>query len=222
MITGPRLLVAAVVLAYAGFWAWYGGHGEPLTPEETEQYLARIAEKAGTDSPDQGHGRERLFAELRLLAESDDGNAFLMLNLIDFRERALYSPGTDYGDDARAADDRYNRVIVPALLKRAGHPIYVGEVQGRFIDETDDVQWERVAIVRYRSRRDLMETVLEVADRNAGQHKWAAIERTHVFPMQTVLSLFLAQGVVAVLLAALGGMIHLLLRRHAWYARRPV
>jgi hypothetical protein len=218
LITGPRLLVATLVLLYAGFIAWYDADSAVLSDADLEAYFAQIRERAGA-SAGEGHGQERLFEELRRLAASDDGGEFYMLNLIDFRERAQYPPGSSFDGSARDADARYNRAIVPVLLKHGGHPLFLGDPMGRFLDEPGDhTAWERIALVRYRSRRDLVEMVVDLAGAGIGVHKWASIEKTQVFPNKPVFSLFFVRAPVALLFAALGGLLHLLLRRRAWYA----
>lgn len=218
LITGPRILVAALVLLYAGFLAWYDADGGVLSDADLDAYFAQIRERTGT-SAGEGHGQERLFEELRRLAASDDGDEFYMLNLIDFREQAQYPPGSSFDGSALDADARYNRAIVPVLLKHGGHPLFLGDPMGRFLDEPGDhTAWERVALVRYRSRRDLIEMVVELAGAGIGVHKWASIEKTQVFPNKPVFSLFFVRAPVALLLAALGGLLHLLLRRRSWYA----
>ena len=219
IFNGPRILALVLVVLYAGFLSWYGGNGTPLTPEETERYLAAVKTKAGGGGEGQAHGVERMLEELRRLCANDDGREFLMLNLIDFREQAQYPPGSPFGGSALDADSRYNRAIVPALLRHGGHPVLLATPGGRFIDEAADHQWERVAIVRYRSRRDLLEIVLELAGSGVAQHKWAAIDRTQVFPMASMFTPGSPRGQVAVLLLVLGGGLHLLLRGRAWYAR---
>jgi hypothetical protein len=218
--TGPRILAAALVLIYVAFLAWYDRSSAPLKPTEVEAYFAQIAQRAGPSGEGEGHGRERLFEELRRLAASDDGDEFYMLNLIDFREQALYPPGTGYGTDALDADARYNRAIVPVLLAHGGHPLFLGTPMGRFIDEAGDhTAWERVALVRYRSRRDLFEIVVDLAGAGTAVHKWASIEKTQVFPIQPVWGLIFVRAPVALLLALIGLGVHLFLRRRPWYAR---
>lgn len=219
ILTGPRILALVLAVLYGAFLAWYGGSGTPLTPEETERYLAVVKARAG-GGEGQVHGIERMLEELRLLCANDDGREFLMLNLIDFREQALYPAGSPFTGSALDADARYNRSIVPVLLKHGGHPVLLATPSSRFIGEVDDHQWERVAVVRYRSRRDLLEIVVELAGAGVAQHKWAAIERTQVFPMAPIFTLGSPRGQVAVLLLAFGGLLHLLLRRRGWYLRR--
>ena len=217
MITGPRVLAAALLALYGAFVLWYGGHGEPLTPAEAEALLARIAERAGNEPNPDGHLRDHL----RALAAQDDGDEFYMLNLIRYRPQARYPAGHDYPGTALDADARYSRAIIPYLLKHGGVPLLLGEVQGRFLDEPGDtVDWQRVALVRYRSRRDLLEMIADLAGRDVAVHKWASIEQTQVFPVAPVFSFVAVRGAVAALLLGLGLVLHLALRRAAWYRGR--
>lgn len=213
MLTGPRILCISLLALYLGFLAWYGGRGAPLTAQEKAELFARIERNAGGKAEGDGHLLERL----RTLADADDGNEFFMLNLIRFRSFAQYPPGSPYGGTALDADARYNRAIAPLLLRHGHVPVFIGTPQGRFLDEAGDVQWQRVAIVRYRSRRALLEMVADLAGQGVGVHKWAAIERTQVFPVRADFSLVLVRGLVAALLVLLGASLHLVLRRWPRY-----
>lgn len=217
MITGPRVLAAVLLLAYAAFVAWYGGRGDPLTPAETDALFATIAERASREPNPDGHLRDHL----RTLVASDDGNEFFMVNLIRYRAQAQYPPGYDFPGNALDADLRYGRAIMPFLLRRGGVPVFVGEVQGRFLAEAGDADWQRVVVVRYRSRRDLLEMVAALAGRDVAVHKWASIERTQVFPVKPLFSFVAVRGFVATLLIALGLMVHVALRRVRWYRGVP-
>ncbi len=72
--------------------------------------------------------------------------------------------------------------------------------------------WHYVAMVRYRSRRDFLHFALAIERAGVSVHKWAALESTHVFPVQPLISLIFVRGAVAVLLAALTTL--------AWMATR--
>lgn len=98
-ITGPRILVAVLVLFYGAFWIWYGGAGRPLSPQEIERYFALLDERA-----EEG-GSGGLRARLEDWARKDDGREFPMVNLMD-------DPA-----DPRAAE-AYNAMILPALIRR--------------------------------------------------------------------------------------------------------
>ncbi|MHC4934219.1 MAG: hypothetical protein ACYTGV_18770, partial [Planctomycetota bacterium] len=122
MLTGPRLLVAALAILYGLFVLWYGGRGAPLTPGEVDALLAEVQRNAGgADAAD-----PRMLEALRRVGEADDGREFYMVNLMRHRENAVYPVGHDYGDDVQAAERRYAAGILPRLLKRASLPVFVG------------------------------------------------------------------------------------------------
>ena len=211
---GPKILAGALVALYAVFVVWYGGRGAPMTQAESDALFARIAERASQEPNPDGHLREHL----KTLAAQDDGNEFFMLNLIKYRERALYPPGRDYPGDALDADARYNKAIAPYLLKYAAVPVLVATPQGRFLDEPGDTtDWDRVAVVRYRSRRDLLRMVADLAGQDVAVHKWASIEKTQVFPVKPLFTFAAVRGTVGAVLLVLGLVLHFALRRAAWY-----
>ena len=123
-----------------------------------------------------------------------------MANLLKFRQKALYPAGNSFGDDPMAANDRYNRAIVPLLLKHGGHPVFLGQVQGRFLHPDGADDWDQVGIVRYRSRRDMFKMAIEIAGLGVDLHKWAALEKTQVFPVRPLISLAFVRITVAVIL----------------------
>jgi len=199
--------VGVLAALFAAFVAWYGGHGKPMTQAESDALFARIAERAKSEP----NTDPRLRDELHQLAASDDGNEFFMVNLIKYRTKAIY-PETYTGprsDDPLEADALYNRAIAPYLFKHGNVPVFLGKPQGRFISQAGDEQWDRVAIVRYRSRRDMLEMVADLAGQGVAVHKWASIEKTQVFPTATIFSLVFVRGVVAAMLVALGLIITL-------------
>ncbi len=169
-----------------------------MTSAEVETLLERVRRNAeGTASP----VASDLFSSLREVSKDDDGREFVMVNLIRFRTKAAYPPGWDYGDDPHAADARYNRVVVPLLLKRACIPVFLGQSAGRFLAPEGSEPWDCVALVRYRSRRDFLGLCADLANDRADVHKWAAIESTQVFPVKARLSLITVRVVIALSLA---------------------
>lgn len=215
MSRGSKILAAVLGALYLAFVVWYGGRGAPLTPEETDRLFATIGERAQNEPKYGGDGRLR--EELRQLVANDDGNEFFMVNLIRYHAQAQYPAGSAWTGSAREADARYNRAIAPYLLRRAALPVFLGEVQGRFIDAEGDERWDRVAVVRYRSRRDLLEMVAELAGQDVAVHKWASIEKTQVFPSRALFTFGSVRGAAAVLFALVGLALHFALRRARWY-----
>ncbi len=143
------IILVAIALIYIVFLIWYGGRGRLLTPDEAEALLERVQGNA------QARGSvidQDLLGALCAVVQDDDGREFVMVNLIRFRSKAVYPPGWEFGDDPRAADARYNRAVIPLLLKRACFPVLAGRAAGRFLSPEGADAWDCVALVRYRSR----------------------------------------------------------------------
>ena len=66
-------------------------------------------------------------------------------------------------------------------------------------------------MVRYRSRRDFLRFALMIERQDIAVHKWAAIAKTHVFPVQPLVSLVLVRAVIGMALALVAVAAHGLL-----------
>ena len=202
------ILVGVLTAVYVVFWIWWGGSAEPLTQQEADAYLARI-EAIGREA---GRPNSETFQAFRELATEDDGNEYYMINLMKYREKAVYPPGYDYDDDVKAAADRYVAAVFPALLKRGSLPILLAVRQGNFLGFEGADEWDEVGMVRYRSRRDMFEFAIDLGSRGMGEHKAASIEKTHVFPAEPIIDFVFVRGAVAVLLVSIGLAVHFLSR----------
>ena len=202
------LLSIAIPLAvlYGLFLVWYGGNGQPLSQTEIEHFMRELNAYVRSEKD------SAVAAEVRLLLADDDGKEFVMQNLVRHRSRAVYPPGYAYGDDVRKADMRWGKAIFWPLLRYGSHPIFVARRTGTFIEPDGADAWHYVAMVRYRSRRDFLRFVLVVQKSGVTVHKWAAIEKTHVFPVKPLVSLVFVRGLIAVVLALSGTVIYLLAR----------
>jgi hypothetical protein len=212
MSTEIIIIVVVFVLLYLAFLFWYGGRGKPLSQVEVDALLAEIKLRASKqDSAAAAEEEESpILQQFRELTKNDDGRDYYMVNLLKFRKKALYPKGSSFGDDPMAANDRYNRAIIPLLLKHGGHPVFLGQVQGRFIHPEHADDWDQVGMVRYRSRRDMLKMAVEIAGLGFDIHKWASLEKTQVFPVKPVVSLFFVRGAIAVLLFIVMVVIYLL------------
>lgn len=190
----PLLVIISFLALYALFLVWYGGKGKPLTPIEIERFMRELQPAA----PDEQV--QTLLAEVRLMVSNDDGEEFVMQNLVRHRAKAQYPPGYPFNDDPRAADQRYAKAILWPLLRHGNVPVFAARRSGRFIDPVGADQWHYVAMVRYRSRRDFLRFCVAIERTGGTVHKWAAIEKTHVFPVKPMLSLIFVRGAVAVFL----------------------
>ena len=197
-----KIFYAVLLLVYLLGLSWYGGSGDPVKHAELESYINSMVSNADV----RGKDTDKAVNYMRRLAEKDDGNEFIMVNLIRFRETSLYLKDSPWADetDPILADARYGDGVIPLLLKRGSLPIFVSSVSGGFINETTHSEWDMVAMVRYRSVRDMLQMMVEMSSTDLADHKWAAIEQTHVFPVKpkiSLLSLRLMIGITLFLFA---------------------
>jgi hypothetical protein len=199
----PTWIVIALPLAalYAAFLIWYGGNGKPMSADEID---AGLRELLATDTSE--HAKSAV-DDVHQLLSNDDGKEFVMQNLVRYRPKALYPPGSNYGDDPREADKRYGRAIVGDLLRNGNLILFVARRSGNFIVPEGADAWHYVAMVRYRSRRDFLKFALQANQADKFIHKWAAIEKTHVFPVKPIISLIAVRTVVALVLFVFGTLI---------------
>lgn len=212
-MTPARTILLITTLLYVLFFFWYGGSGPPLTTEEADAIIAEIEENAKTRSGD--HYDAALIDSFRALTRDDDGREYYMLNLMQLREKAVYPKGYDYDDDPQAAADRYAAVVFPALLKHGSLPILMGNYAGAFIPAHPADDWDQVGIIRYRSRRDMLDMARELSAHGGGEHKWASLEKTIVFPIEPIFDLVFVRGAMFAVLFGIGGAIAFGLRRRS-------
>ena len=187
-----------LVLLYLAFWLWYGGNGRPMSPEEIEEALNKLR------NTDPEHNNSAEVEDIRQLLASDDGKEFVMQNLVRYRAKALYPEGSTYSDDPREADKLYGKSIIGDLLRYGNLLIFIARKSGDFVKPEGADAWHYVAMVRYRSRRDFVRFAIRANQADKFMHKWAAIEKTHVFPVKPLINLFAVRTLVALLLFSLG------------------
>lgn len=166
-----------LVLVYAVFFGWYTSFGGPLGDEEIEAYLEVLAAR--------GAEPERL--ELwREFMRSDTGDDFAMLNAIDYRDVPQQVEGVEPDETSQQVMMRYARPFLGSALRSAAHPILMGTAASRALDVwgiEGAERWDSGGLVRYRSRRDLMEQALYASSLDIHRFKTAAMEKTIAYPL---------------------------------------
>lgn len=167
-IMNRKFLLAFSVAAslFGGLILWYQpGLEDPLTGLQIQDYLSRIG--AQSQAPGGRHNLE----DLKKLMEKDDGKPIYTVNLYQFREVADYPENSGYEGTGSEAYERFSKLVVPLMLERGSHPIF-----GSSWNDASS-NWDRVVVVRYRSRKDLMDMFATDAFADASLHKWASIEK---------------------------------------------
>jgi hypothetical protein len=190
-------IIAAV--AYLAFLAWYEGWPRhPLSPAEVETYHTKMKSQRAP----QGEAAIAMLERFRAFAAGDDGGEFHMINLLRWSR----------ADVNAEAHKRYMRAWSKAAVPRASHPIYRGKVAGKVQGNLEDRLWDDVALMRYRSRRDLLKIITDEAFMREQGQKGIAVEYTDAYPATPMILLgsprvlvFVILLVVALALAALFG-----------------
>ena len=200
-------LTAAVL--YVGFSFWYHNWRGPLRAEEIARLEERIA-----GSPEEFGAEQR--DTMRAFMEGDDGREFFMVNLVRLQPGEVPLPGG--GETAPAAEvlERYTRPFLGGALRRATHPVFFAPAAASYLEHwgvEPDPGWTFAGIVRYRSRRDLIELASDPRFAEIHAFKLAAIANTLAFPATPSRVNLGPRLLVPLVLALAASLAHLLLRR---------
>lgn len=149
---------------------------------------------------------------------SDTGRQFLMLNNLDLAYNPGPVKGAEPGESAAELMNRYMEHMYPELFRRACHPIYLGEAVFSALDIIGiegGENWDRAALFRYRSRRDLMEIISNPALPGKHEFKVAALDKTIAYPLENTIYLSDPRMLLALILISITALIDI-----ARYGRR--
>jgi hypothetical protein len=195
--------IAAVL--YVLFRAWYDNWRKPLSAQEVEHYLSLIQVSPGAEHTDP--------QVLRQFLARDDGKEFVMCNLVRLHPQPVPHPLTGVLTQPRELIQEYFRPFAITLFLRGGHPVITSRRVGGYIDAWNvppDPGWTMAGMMRYRSRRDMLELTLDPRFMNAYPFKAAAVEQTYSFPTQVLSSMVLRpRSAVALGLIMLASLVHL-------------
>ena len=179
------LILGAV---YIGFFFWYTDMGGKLSQEEIQIFIKKHEQNIINDgvSPDSEEFQLRIDF-LKRFMEEDNGKQFIMVNNIEMNKNPGDVVGANPGESADQLMSRYMEYMWPNLLKRASHPIFISNAVYQSMDlvgiegaET----WDQAALMRYKSRRTMMEIVTnpDMMDRHG--FKIAALQKTIAYPVE--------------------------------------
>lgn len=206
-IPGTAYIWLAAVVLYLGFWLWHNGLGTPLSDAEVDHYIQVITE----NRPD--IEAEDLKA-MRAFLEEDDGEDLVMFNAIKLHDRPQPVAGIPADETSAQVLNRYNRFVMPYLFRRGGHPVLVGDAVRDAVEVwgiENAEKWTTGAMIRYRSRRDMMDMATNPEFQKVHPYKIAAMEKTIAFPVRPYLVAGGLDLVVALFLFASASFIHLVI-----------
>ena len=189
------------------FMYWYQWGSQTLSPEEVHTYMHVI--EAQTQNSSARHD----LPALRKFLNEDDGKPIYTVNLYNFHKTANYPKNTGFNGSGKQAYERFSRTMISLMLKRGSHPVY-----GSYWSDTSSGIWERIVIVRYRSRRDLVDLFATKDFAEASLHKWASIKENERMLVQAT---HIPNGIfIITIFAAIIGVI-IFVTGTSWSRSRP-
>ena len=213
-MTSQRKLWLGSVLLYALFVSWYTDFDGPLTEAEIQAFIVKTQDRDLGGDPS---ARGALLEFLR----NDTGRQFLMFNAVDLAKNPPEMEGAPPDADAETLIDLYMEHMIPALLSRASHPVVVGKSVADSLDllgiEGAEA-WSDGAIMRYRSRRTLIEIIGNPEFYERHDFKLAGLEKTIAYPIEARIYFGDLRLLLGLLLLAATALIDVRLTRNGFSA----
>ena len=192
------VIFGSAAALYALFWIWYVGFGRKVSPQLLEEVESVMAADDETLTDTHRHN-------IRHFLENDNGKDFVMVNLLAIKKPRL---------ESLELLNKYAKIFLGDLLKRAGHPIAqarsaAGNIEFLNVPEADE--WDVAMWVRYRSRTDFAEMIIETLGSEHHGLKLASLDRTFAFPASPWFVLGGPKLLVALVLALAACVLHILL-----------
>ncbi|MEN0001682.1 MAG: hypothetical protein AAF940_12440 [Pseudomonadota bacterium] len=197
-MTGIAKMWLGLGLIYLLMLFWH----QPLQGPLTEAEVRTAFGERYAMMPD---SEDRQAARFLDFFANDDGRPFYMINLNDLPEET-----PDVEDAAR----NYGLFMLPRLLSRASYPVLTSDVIVG-LNNTLDAQaadFQRLVVVRYRSRRDFLAIISSTEFGAAFTHKHASLDGWLSAPA-TAAPLLSVPQVAAIGFLAFGTLITMLRRR---------
>ena len=107
--------------------------------------------------------------------KAPDATPLVMINLLRYRERAAYPPGSDAEPcSGREAYQRYAEVALRTVTEAGGRPLWLGEVASTLIAPAGEA-WDDAILVEYPSRQAFLDMIARPDYQAASVHRSAAL-----------------------------------------------
>ena len=123
-------------------------------------------------------GRESL---QRFLAEFPADTPAVMLNLLRFREQAMYADASVPPCSGRAAYAQYAKLIEPLLVAAGARVLWAGKAHGSLIAPAGE-EWDEVLLVQYPAKEAFLGMITSGAYQAIVHHRMAALADSRLVP----------------------------------------
>jgi len=113
--------------------------------------------------------------QVRAFRDRQTGEPIAMLNLLKFRDRAVYEDGRPSELSGREAYGLYARAFHEIMEPRGVRVLYSGDMRGLLIGKGDDL-WDAVALIEYPSTEVMLNMLRDEEYQRAQHHRAAGLE----------------------------------------------
>ena len=113
--------------------------------------------------------------QVRAFRDRQTGGTIFMLNLLKFRDRAIYEDGRDVDRTGREAYLLYAEGFRRVMEPRGARIVYSGEVRGVLIGEAEGA-WDAVALIEYPSTQVMLGMLRDEEYQSVQVHRAAGLE----------------------------------------------
>jgi uncharacterized protein (DUF1330 family) len=114
------------------------------------------------------------YEQIAPLAQDGDGGPIAMVNLLKFRDRAVYEDGRPDDISGRAAYMRYATEMRKIVEAAGGSFAFSGDVHGVIVGEVEEA-WDLVGIAVYPSRAAFYRLATSAEVQEIGVHRTAGL-----------------------------------------------
>lgn len=112
--------------------------------------------------------------QVRAFRDRQTGEPIAMLNLLKFKDKAVYEDGRDCELTGAEAYQCYAKAFREIMCPRGARILYSGEVRGALIGEGDDL-WDAVVVIEYPSTQVMLDMLRDEEYQKAQQHRAAGL-----------------------------------------------
>jgi uncharacterized protein (DUF1330 family) len=113
-------------------------------------------------------------SQLKAARARDDGQAICMVNLLKFREKAVYADGRSTTLSGAEAYDVYGRAMTRMVIEAGGKLVFSGKTWALLIGAADE-SWDHVAVMMYPSFKVMTAITMSAAYAEIHVHRDAGL-----------------------------------------------
>lgn len=110
-----------------------------------------------------------------LLNQPGPNGPVFMINLVKFKDKAVYEDNRDTNLSGREAYRLYGQEVVKLLPKYNAEVVFGTHITELIIGQVEEL-WDEIAVVKYASRKDLHDMTTSQEWKNINVHRVAGIE----------------------------------------------